>query len=152
MSSAYLAFPIGVVAGLRSMTAPAAVSWAARLGWLPLEGTPLAFLGHPVTPYILTALGAGELIADKLPNTPSRKSALGFSGRIVTGALSGAAIGASDNALALGLVSGIIGAVAGTLLGYEGRLRAAKAVGKDLPVALAEDLIAISAAAAIVTR
>jgi uncharacterized membrane protein len=134
------------------MTAPAAVSWAARLGWLRLQGTPLAFLGHPVTPYILTALAVGELIADKLPNTPSRKSAMGCSGRIVTGALSGAAIGASDNALALGLVSGIAGAVAGTLLGYEARVRAAKAVGKDLPVALTEDLIAISAAAAIVTR
>ncbi|HEY1434389.1 MAG TPA: DUF4126 domain-containing protein, partial [Thermoanaerobaculia bacterium] len=41
-----LAFLIGVVAGLRVMTAPAAVSWAARLGWLHLEGTPLAFLGY----------------------------------------------------------------------------------------------------------
>ena len=39
----WLAFLIGVVAGLRSMTPPAAVSWAARLGWLHLEGTPLAF-------------------------------------------------------------------------------------------------------------
>ena len=31
-----LALLIGVVAGLRTMTAPAAVSWAAYLGWLPL--------------------------------------------------------------------------------------------------------------------
>ena len=31
-----LALLIGVVAGLRAMTAPAAVSWAAYLGWLPL--------------------------------------------------------------------------------------------------------------------
>ena len=152
MSSAYLAFPIGVVAGLRSMTAPAAVSWAARLGWLPLEGTPVAFLGHPVTPWVFTALAVAELVADKLPNTPSRKSALGFSTRIVTGALTGAAIGASDNALALGLVSGIVCAMAGTLLGYEGRVRAAKSAGKDLPVALAEDLIAIGGAAAIASR
>jgi uncharacterized membrane protein len=39
-----LAFGLGVVAGLRSMTAPAIVSWAARLGGLHLAGTPLAFL------------------------------------------------------------------------------------------------------------
>ena len=35
---------IGVVAGLRAFTAPAAVSLAAYLGWLPVAGTPLAFL------------------------------------------------------------------------------------------------------------
>ncbi len=37
-----LALLIGVIAGLRALTAPAAVSWAAWLGWLPLQGTPLA--------------------------------------------------------------------------------------------------------------
>lgn len=46
------AFLIGVVTGLRSMTAPAAVSWAARLGWLHLQTTWLAFLGFAATPYI----------------------------------------------------------------------------------------------------
>ncbi|MEX2296933.1 MAG: hypothetical protein WD715_05935 [Dongiaceae bacterium] len=30
-------FLIGLIAGLRTMTAPAAVSWAAYLGWLPLD-------------------------------------------------------------------------------------------------------------------
>ena len=50
MSFYVLAFLIGVVAGLRAMTAPAAVSWAARLGWLNLAGTPLAFMGAAVTP------------------------------------------------------------------------------------------------------
>ena len=37
MSIYILAFLIGVVAGLRSLTAPAVVSWGARLGWLPLD-------------------------------------------------------------------------------------------------------------------
>ncbi len=40
-----LAFVIGVIAGLRSLTAPAVVSWAARLGLLHLENTWLSFLG-----------------------------------------------------------------------------------------------------------
>jgi len=66
-----LAFLIGVVAGLRSMTPPAAVSWAARLGWLHVENTPLAFLGYAATPYILTLFAIGELITDKLPKTRS---------------------------------------------------------------------------------
>ena len=39
-----LAFLIGVVAGLRAMTAPAAVSWGAALGWLHLKGTWLAWM------------------------------------------------------------------------------------------------------------
>ena len=74
MSTYVLAFLIGVASGLRSMTAPAAVSWAARLGWLHLEDTWLAFFGFAATPYILSVLAIGELIADKLPKTPSRKA------------------------------------------------------------------------------
>ena len=66
MSLYLLALLIGVVAGLRAMTAPAAVSWAAHLGWLPLQHTPIAFLGATVTPYILTVLAIGELITDQL--------------------------------------------------------------------------------------
>jgi uncharacterized membrane protein len=72
MTSTVLAFSIGIIAGLRSMTAPAAVAWAARLGRLRLEGTALAFLGSGVAAGLLTALALGELIAVKLPRTPSR--------------------------------------------------------------------------------
>jgi uncharacterized membrane protein len=143
-----MAFLIGVIAGLRSMTAPAAVSWAARWGWLHLENTWVAFLGFAATPYILTVLAIGELIADKLPNTPSRKAPLGFGGRIVTGALCGGALGGAGG----GLV-GVLGAVAGTLGGYECRVRLVKATGgNDLPVALLEDAIAIGGAFLIVSR
>src|SRR5712671_7532893 len=99
MSTYALAFLIGVVVGLRSMTAPAAVSWAARLGWLHLENSWLAFLGFAATPYIFSVLAIGEFIADKLPKTPSRKAPVGISGRIVSGALCGAAIGASNQTL-----------------------------------------------------
>jgi uncharacterized membrane protein len=118
MSIYALAFLIGVVAGLRSMTAPAVASLAARLGWLNLENTPLAFLGFAATPYIVSVLAIGELIADKLPKTPSRKAPVGFTGRILTGALSGAALGAARETLMGGLVAGILGAVVGTLVGY----------------------------------
>jgi uncharacterized membrane protein len=152
MSILAFAFFIGVIAGLRSLTAPAVVSWAARLGWLHLENSPLAFLGAPITPYILTALAIGELIADKLPKTPSRKAPLGFGARLVTGALCGAALGASVQMLAAGLVAGMLGAVAGTFGGYEARMRLSRTIGKDLPVALLEDAIAVGGAFWIVSQ
>jgi uncharacterized membrane protein len=151
MSLYVLAFLIGVVAGLRALTAPAAVSWAARLGWLHLNNTPLGFLGFAATPYIVSLLAIAELIGDKLPKTPSRKSPPGFIARLVTGALSGAAIGASSQSLIGGLVAGMVGAVVGTLGGYEFRSRLVKAIGgNDLPIALLEDAIAIVGALAIV--
>ena len=106
MSTYVAAFLIGVVAGLRSMTAPAAVSWAARLGWINLNNTWLAFLGSAVTPYIVSLLAIGELITDKLPKTSSRKALVPFAGRILSGALCGAALGATADALPAGLASG----------------------------------------------
>jgi uncharacterized membrane protein len=146
----FLAFLIGLVAGLRAMTAPAAVSWAARLGWLNLEGTPLAFFGAAVTPWLFTAAALGELVNDKLPKTGSRKAPPAFIARIVTGALCGAAVGAASHALVPGLILGAVGAVAGTLGGYEFRARLARAAGKDLPIALLEDAIAIALAICVV--
>src|SRR5881296_1356050 len=140
MSTYVLAFLIGVVAGLRAMTAPAVVSWGARLGWLHLENTWLAFLGSAITPYLLSVAAIGELINDKLPKTPSRKAPPSFAVRVVIGALCGAALGAQSQALIGGLLAGVLGAVAGTLGGYEGRTRLVKATGgNDLPIALLED-------------
>jgi uncharacterized membrane protein len=142
---------IGVIAGLRAMTAPAAVSWAAALGWLSLGGTPLAFLGFKFTPYILTLLAIGELITDQLPKTPSRKVPVQFVARIISGGLSGAAIGANQGALVGGLLAGAVGAVLGTLGGYEFRSRLVTAAGgRDFPIALLEDAIAIGGAYLIV--
>lgn len=144
MSVFVLAFLIGVVAGLRSMTAPMAVSWAARLGWLGLESTPLAFLASAVTAYILTGLAFLELLADKLPKTPSRKAPVGFIARLVTGAVCGAAFGLSRDSAITGVIAGVLGAIAGTLGGYAGRMRLAKAFGgADLPAAVLEDSIAV---------
>ena len=147
-----LAFVIGLVAGLRAFTAPAAASWAARLGWLHLAGTPLAFLGAAVTPWIFTLLALFELYKDQAPGMGSRKAPPAFGARIVSGALCGAAAGASGGSLAGGLVAGVVGAVAGTLGGYEFRARLARAFGRDLPAALVEDAIAIGLAFLAVSR
>jgi uncharacterized membrane protein len=145
-----LALAIGVIAGLRAMTAPAAISWAAWLGLLPLGGTPLAFLGHVAAPIVLTLAAAAELVSDQLPKTPSRKVPPQFIARLVGGGLSGAAIGAAGGALFGGLIAGMIGAVIGTLGGAEARARLAKAFKRDLPAALVEDVVAVGGAALIV--
>ena len=137
---------IGIIAGLRSMTAPAAVSWAARAGWLNLTSTGLAFLGSALTPWILTALALAELVADKLPTTPSRKAPPGFGARIVTGAFSGAALGAAGGSLVTGAIAGAIGAVIGTFAGHASRARLAASFGRDRPAALIEDAVAIGGA------
>jgi uncharacterized membrane protein len=142
---------IGVVAGSRTLTAPAAVSWAAHLGWVHLHGIPLGWLGATVTPYILSVLATCELIIDKLPTTPSRKTPVGFGARMVSGAICGAAICVAGGAWIAGLIAGGAGAVIGTLGGFEFRVRLVKAIGgRDLPIALVEDVCAVGAAAWIV--
>jgi uncharacterized membrane protein len=149
---AVLAFLVGVIAGLRSMTAPAAVAWGARLGRLQLDGSALAFLGSAVAAWLLTALALGELVADKLPKTPSRTQPGPFIARILTGALSGAALTAgTGSSVAAGALLGALGAVAGTLGGYQLRTRLVPALKvPDYVVALAEDVVAVGGAALIV--
>jgi uncharacterized membrane protein len=153
MSILVCAFLIGVIAGLRALTAPTLVSWAAGLGWINLDGTPFHFLSLPITRYILTAAALGEIINDKLPKTPSRKVPPQFITRIVMGGFAGAALGASRGSLALGLLAGAVGAVVGTLGGAEFRSRLVKAIGgNDLPIALLEDVIAVVGAYLIVSH
>ncbi|MEP7453268.1 DUF4126 domain-containing protein [Phyllobacterium sp. SB3] len=145
-----LALLIGVIAGLRAMTAPAAISWAAYLGWLNLGDSWLAFLGYAFTPWILSLLAIGELITDQLPSTPSRKVPVQFGARIVMGAVSGAAIGIGGGALIAGLIAGAIGAVIGTYGGAYVRSKLAASFGQDRPAALIEDAVAIIGAYLII--
>ena len=145
-----LALLIGVIAGLRAMTAPTAVSWAAHLGWLNLSDSWLAFLGYTWTPWIFTAIAVVELITDQLPSTPSRKVPQQFGARLVMGGLAGAAIGAGSGVWVAGLVAGLIGAVIGTYGGAAARARLAASLGRDPPAALIEDAVAIIGAYLIV--
>ena len=138
-----LALLAGVVAGSRTLTAPAAVSWAARLGRLDLDDSWLAFMGYAWTPWIFTLLAIVELITDQLPSTPSRKVPVQFGARVVTGALSGATVGVAAGSWIVGLIAGVIGAVIGTFGGAEIRSRMAKAFGRDQPAAFIEDAGAI---------
>jgi uncharacterized membrane protein len=149
-----LAFSIGLIAGLRSMTAPAVVSLAAYLKWIDLQDSPLSFLGSTAAVFILTAAAVVELIVDKLPKTPSRKEPLGLIARFVTGGLSGAAMCAAAHQNAVfGAVLGGVGGLAGAFAGYEARTRLVKSLRiPDLFVALIEDAVAIGCGLFLVSR
>jgi len=149
-----LVFAIGVIAGLRTFTAPAVVCWAAHLGWINLHGSHLAFLGSIITAVIVTLLAIAELVNDKLPNTPNRTTPGPLGARIVLGALSGAALAiAGGQGALLGAILGIVGAVVGAFGGYQVRHQIVTQLKvNDIVAALTEDLIAIGGALLIVTR
>ena len=149
-----LAIGIGIVAGLRSLTPPAVVAWAAHLGWLNLHGSPLAFMGSTTAVAIFSLLAVGELVADKLPKTPKRTAVAGLLARIVTGGLCGACLcaGAGKSSLAGAVLAGI-GGVIGAFTGYEIRSRLVRNLHiKDFFVAICEDLVAIVLAFFLVSR
>ncbi|HEX3472857.1 MAG TPA: DUF4126 family protein [Silvibacterium sp.] len=150
----FLCFLLGCVCGLRSMTGPAVVCWAAHLGWLNLSGSFLAFLASPIAVGIFTLFAVGELIGDKTSKIGPRTAPVPLGARVVFGALCGAALAIAGQAgLVLGAIAGIVGSVVGTFGGYRVR-HALTANGRlpDLPVALVEDLIAIGGGFLIVSR
>lgn len=139
---------LGVVAGMRTATAPAALAWSVGLGWLAPTAAWTHVLGSTVVRWLIAVGAVGEYVIDTLPKTPSRKRAPAFAGRIVSGAFCGATLGtlAGASGLALGALAGAAGAVIGTLGGHTARMRLARAFGRDLPAALLEDVVAIALA------
>jgi uncharacterized membrane protein len=140
-----LAFGIGVVTGLRSMTAPAVVAWAAHLGWIDLSGSPWVFMGSSWAVGIFTVGALGEFVADKLPTTPAR---------IVIGLLTGACLGVAGGASYwLGALIGAIGAIAGAFGGYQARVRLVRGLHvPDAAIAIPEDLVAVGLGLLLVSR
>jgi uncharacterized membrane protein len=149
-----LAFLIGVVAGLRSLTAPAVVAWGAHRNWMPLRHTPLSFMASTPAMVIFIFLAIGELVADQLPSTPSRTAPPGLITRIVTGGLCGACLAAAGTqSLILGVLLGIVGALVGAFGGFQARNGLVKALKvPDLVIAILEDLVAVGGAFFIVSR
>jgi uncharacterized membrane protein len=129
------------------------VSWAGYLGWLNLQGSPLAFMGSRVAVAIFTGLALLEYVADLLPMTPNRTKPGPLFARIIMGGLAGACISVSvGQSVVLGAVPGGIGAVIGAFTAYEVRKRLVRGLGvKDAFVAIPEDLVAIALAYLLVS-
>lgn len=136
---------IGVVAGMRALTAPAVVCWGAHLGWLHLAGTKLAFMGALWAVIFFTLLACMELVTDQLPKTPARTVPPQVGARVLFGGLCGCALAlAAGGGAVLGICCGIVGALIGTYGGYHTRHALVTKAGlPDFVVAVAEDLVAI---------
>jgi len=149
-----LTFLLGVVGGLRSVTGPAVVAWATNRHWLTLHDSLLAFMGSTAAVAVWTVLALGELVADKLPSTPSRTRSPGLIARGVLGGLSGACVAvAGAQSAALGAVLGAAGGISGAFAGYEIRVRLVRALEvPDLVIAVLEDAVAIGGGFLIVSR
>jgi uncharacterized membrane protein len=146
-------FLIGLFAGLRSLTPPAAAAWAVHVGWLRLE-RPLALIGSAPSVAILTLLAVVELVADKLPAMPSRKSPAGLITRMATGGLTGGCVAVGGGlGLLPGVVLGACGGIAGGFVGYSARTGLVRALGsQDIYVAVLEDLAAVGGSVWVVSR
>lgn len=92
---------LGLAAGLRTFSAPAA---------LALRGRPLSAPRRAVL-----AAAAGELVADKLPSMPSRLGRRGLNGRLLSSAISGQLVAGPEGA-ARGAGAALVSAVAGHTL------------------------------------
>jgi uncharacterized membrane protein len=150
----FLAFLIGVIAGLRSLTAPAVVAWAGHRNWLNLYDSPLSVMGSTAAIIVFTLLAFVELVADQLPSAPRRTEPPGLIARMLLGGLSGAAVAASGSqSMALGAALGVAGGIAGTFAGYEARTRLVRAFeAPGFVIASLEDIVAIGGALLIVSR
>ena len=87
----------------------------------------------------------GEIVADKLPVTPSRLEPPGLVVRIVAGAATGAIVAGRSQSVP-GALLGAAGSVAWSFAGARARSLAAAKFGNDLPGALAEDVLAVALA------
>ena len=142
------AFGIGVIAGLRSMMAPAVVSWAAHevLVGIRVSGDLIGEMaGLSQKPRSATATACGRVTSVVLTQANFHR----FLHRYPEAALS---MAAKQSSL-VGALLGGLGAVAGTLGGYEARTRLVKAIhGPDAEIAVLEDAVAIGGGVFLVSR
>lgn len=147
-------FIIGVVSGLRAFTGVAAVAWAAHLGWIHLDGSPLSFIGATWAVGLFTILALVEFVTDQLPTTPPRTVPMQLGARLLFGMLAGSCLAIAGGAsLLIGIVSAVVGVLVGTFGGYRARAGLVKSLNvRDLVIAIPEDLIAIALAYWAVSR
>ena len=143
----------GVLAGMRSMTAPALLGY--HLAQRPSEAPD----GHPrhiASPWVAGGFGllaAGEIVADKLPGMPERISPPVLLSRVVSGALTGAAVAAPGREVSVGrAVMGATAAVVSSFAFYTLRRWATRHLGiSPLVAGLAEDVLALGLAGRLIT-
>lgn len=146
-------FLLGSVTGLRSMSGPAVACWGIHLGWLTVAGSPLFFLGSPISLIVFSLLAVGELVADKLPQIPNRIAPGPLVARMVFGGMCGWVLALSGHAsIAAGITFAVVGAVTGAFAGFHIRQAITRRGVKDVSVAILEDVVAVGLGLFVISR
>ncbi len=139
---------LGVVAGMRAMSAPAILSQVARKrkGQLAVGGSKLGFLNSTGAVSITALLALGELIADKIPSVPARTDLGPLAARAISGALCGVVLcAAKKRSVWLGALYGGMGAVGAAFAAYHLRRSVKESFNlPDAVLAVAEDVLVAS--------
>ncbi len=124
------ALALGFICGLRCMMGPAMA----------------AEMAPPIVRIGLRVLSVGELVGDKLPQTPNRTDPLPLIGRVVSGLGVGWSVCRKGSASPwVGALLGGVAALGGTYGGYYARKAIKERLNvPDTVVALAEDTLAIA--------
>lgn len=143
---------LGIVCGMRTLVAPAVLALTlSRRPELVPPATPAHWFTHPAVAVLLGLAALGELIGDKLPQTPNRTALAPFLARVASGAICGAAV------VQLGLMNewigagfGAVGAAAATIGMFHLRRYAGRVshIG-DPYIGAIEDALAIAIAATV---
>jgi uncharacterized membrane protein len=130
------------------------LSWAAHRNYLALHNTRLSFVGSTTAVVILTVFAVAELIADLLPMTPGRITAIPLAARFCSGAFCGAALMFAAGISPLsGAALAAVAALAGAFSGYRFRIRGIRLFKvSDMVLAIFEDIVAIGSSILIVYR
>src|SRR3712207_4333044 len=141
------AFGLGIVAGMRSIAAPALAShFFTKVPALRLAGTPWRYLQTKPVANSLKVLAVAEIIGDKLPGIPDRIAPPALAVRVLAGALVGAACSQADGQPKwAGALLGSVGALAASYGFYYLRQK----LGQTTPLpdyawALAEDALMLA--------
>ena len=131
---------LGAATGARSSAGIAALAFTSR----PTDAGQIAsVLGSRRGRLVAAVMGAGELVADKLPVTPGRTGLPGLAPRVALGAVAAAGLAGREGARpALPALVGLGTAIAAAFLGERLRGVAAGRFGSDLPGAVTEDACA----------
>jgi uncharacterized membrane protein len=137
---------MGVIAGMRSMSAPALVSnHLAHHDSEELANSSFSFMGSPRVAQALKIAALGEMVADKLPIIPDRISPGPLAARILSGALCGASLCTAEGARApIGAIGGGLSAIASAYAFYHLRQKlGATRILPDAALGLSEDALVV---------
>jgi uncharacterized membrane protein len=137
---------IGAVASARSMT-PMATIAGARLAGRHVTGQ-LVLLDRPLFKYGALAMGAGELLGDKMKTAPDRTVFLGLLARVMSAGIAGAALAPQGKEKA-GAAVAVATAVPLAYLTLAGRKQGIARIGQTRS-GLIEDALIVAAGVAIV--